>query len=333
MALPTLDLTSAKLDGLNNSNPDLSPHVTANGTSSARPSHPGGIHHQPTAATIKLNKGFDSAAIVESNSSLEQLSAVPISPKCDVSTINVNGRHSLLVSNDSCSISLKDSKSLYTLTPSSVDGLAINDMFKLANDDGILCYISSANLPQKCKLSDLKGLFVCCRTKSDGSGHGHAKSIKSNDEHPNTIYAPEVCVTSTPTSMVLGVVKKIINGNYYTKNNRVYSIAEHKKDTPNTSDNEDEQSESTSKEAPPKPDNIHYYFLVVQTSGIVKAKTKEEKIKCGQVYSPSKEGYAKRITNDEAGQKLSTFCINNYVPRIKAIKRLDDTSLLGILFN
>ena len=218
------------------------------------------------------------------------------------------------------------------MTPSSVDGLAINDMFKLANDDGILCYISHTKLPPKCKLSDLKGLFVCCRTRDDGSGHGHAKSIKSNDEHPNTIYAPEVCVTSAPTSMVLGVVKKVINGNYYTKNNRVYSIAEHKKDTPNTSDNEDDQSESMSKESTPDT-NVHYYFLVVQTSGIVRVKTKEEKIKCGQIYAPSKEGYAKRITNDEPGQKLSTFCVTNYVPRIKAIKRLDDVSILGVIFN
>lgn len=315
----TKEIPSLTLEDISSSDHSLLTSSANNGSTSAR-AH-SGIHHQPTVATLNMNKLPPVNPHINSMQS-SILNTLPTSPKCDVSTINVGGKHSLLVSNDSCSISLKDSKSLYTLTPSSVDGLTINDQFKLANDDGILCYISSANIPPKSKLSDLKGLFVAYSR--------NVKLIKSNDDQPNTLYVPEVYLPSSTNSVALGVVTKIINGNYYTKNNRVYSISEHRKDNPNGSDNEDEESDASPSDFK-RANNANYYFLVVYTKGIVKVKTKEEKIGCGNIYVPTKGGYVKKITEDAAGQKLNTFCMEHFVPRIKSIKRMDDNLMLGIL--
>lgn len=313
------ELAALNLEGLNDLNASTSMLTpTNNGSSSAR-IH-GHITHQPTAAT--LHHGSKLIPPIGLGMPTTHINASPSSPKCDVSTIAVNGKHSLLVSNDSCSISLKDANSLYTLSASSVDGLAVNDMFKLANDDGILCYISSANLPPKSKLSDLKGLFVAYSK--------NVKAIASNDEHPNTLYAPEVYIPSGTNSVILGVVKKVINGNFYTKNNRIYSLAEHRKDTPNNSDDEDEESEASNSTFK-HTDNANYYFLVVYIKGIVRVKTKEEKIGCGHIFVPTKDGLVKRLNNDANGEKLNKFCHNNFIPRIKSIKRLDDNAMLGIL--
>ena len=326
--------------------------------------------------------------------------------KCDISTIDIDGKHSLLIQNNSCSVSFKDNTGLYTMSASSMDGLRINDTFKLANDDGILCCISVTNIPKGCKLSDLSGLFVAY-TK-------HIKRIQSSDDEHNTLYVPEIYIPSDATSVIVGVVSKVITSDYYTKSNRIYSLAEHR------TDELDEDEESLSAQynavvtrpsssrnsigpgevqpewvigpndsngnpnargghhggirpsatkaaltdehiAIPRPKNVHpaistlalptlnipsggsrsargntvgpntYYFITIATKGIAVIKTKEEKIGCGNLFVPSKGGYAKKVTDDKSGTKLDKFCIHHAIPRAKSITRISPDSFLGVI--
>lgn len=246
------------------------------------------------------------------------------SPKsCGVSTIKINGKTSLLVNNDSCSISLKDNSNTYTVTANNTEGLRVNDAFRLCNDDGLLCYISATNIPAGMKVSDLSGLFMAY-----GKG---VKKIKSVDERPNILYVPEVYIPSNTTSVIIGVAKKAISTEFYTKKNRMFSLTVHR----NTDVDElvDEESESSSNpSATPTKGPHKYYFLSVCTKGITIVKTHEEKVGSGNIFLPYKGGYAKRyVQNDKVSENLNRFCQEIYVPRVKSIKRISDDSFIGLI--
>lgn len=229
---------------------------------------------------------------------------------CDVSTINIGGKHSLLIHNDSCSISLKDPDTLYTMTPSSVDGLKINNSFKLANDDGILCYMSDANIPKNAKLNDLVGMWI--------EYTGSMKIIQASEDCEHTLYVPEVKISKDVTSVTCGLIHKFIDPNHaYTKSNRIYDIAAHMTATPPNSDDED---------AGPSVPQISYHFLTISVKGIVIFKSKDTNVKCGQVMLPSAGGYT-----TVGSEKLNKWCLQKFIPRVKVICQESEGIYVGLL--
>lgn len=124
-------------------------------------------------------------------------------PQCNISTINTKFGNSLLVENESNSISLKDNEfNVVTISASANDGLIINDTFKLKNNIGTLCVFKSENNePMLGRFVELTGSY-----------------IKLNE-----LIVPEVKLTNKLTSMVYGVINNIPK-NEYVYNNEIYVL-------------------------------------------------------------------------------------------------------------
>lgn len=124
-------------------------------------------------------------------------------PQCNISSINTKYGNSLLVENESNSISLKDNEfNIVTISASANDGLIINDTFKLKNNIGTLCVFKSENNePTIGRFVELTGSY-----------------IKLNE-----LIVPEVKLTNKLTSMVYGVINNIPK-NEYVYNNEIYAL-------------------------------------------------------------------------------------------------------------
>ena len=124
-------------------------------------------------------------------------------PQCNISSINTKFGNSLLVENESNSISLKDNEfNVVTISASANDGLIINDTFKLKNNIGTLCVFKSENNePMVGRFVELTGSY-----------------IKLNE-----LIVPEVKLTNKLTSMVYGVINNIPK-NEYVYNNEIYAL-------------------------------------------------------------------------------------------------------------
>lgn len=250
--------------------------------------------------------------------------------ECNVSTCNLNGKHTLVVQNDSCSIALKDSDKLHTIKASDSDGLLVNNTFKLSNDEGILCYMSADKLPNDITdIQNVVGLFATCT--------GNIEPITSIDgEH--VLYVPEIKVPTKVAAGVVGVITKIILPKQnYTKSNRIYDIRKHKFiSTPTTSDDDEYVSNSPHENSVSNfsvvDDGQLYYFVTIAVKGIVKVNVnnKDTKLALGQIMIPADGGKAvplfvnngqtkkdkkERKSDDEKLIK----CIQNGVPRVKVI--------------
>ena len=103
------------------------------------------------------NKLNNTADINVSSQQMQQpitSSSVPV--KCNISTVTTQNGDTLLIENDSKSISLLDNNSNITpITVSSSHGLSVGNNFKLVNSPGILCKFVSSH-----PISSLKGKFV-----------------------------------------------------------------------------------------------------------------------------------------------------------------------------
>ena len=265
------------------------------------------------------------------SANLRRKSIVATNSKCNISTVAIDGKHSLLVQNDSCSVSLKDDNNIFTLTPSVVDGLRINDSFKLINDGGVLCYVDTTTLPKDVTVDDMLGRFVACTRD--------IKVIQPPDEHGAPLYVPVIKVPTDVTSTIFGIAHNVIDDNTYTKGNRIYDLSKYIEYT-------DKQRVTHSKTKTTRTDtdiNVvtentivsdHIqtgYFVIVKIKGIVLVKTTDDTIKCGTVFAPTKNGNAQKIGDDKSGTKLSKFCLLNSVPRVKAIRMGGDNTFIGFL--
>ena len=124
-------------------------------------------------------------------------------PQCNISSINTKFGNSLLVENESNSISLKDNEfNIVTISASANDGLIINDTFKLKNNVGTLCVFKSENNePMVGRFVELTGSYIKL----------------------NKLIVPEVKLTNKLTSMVYGVINNIPK-NEYVYNNEIYAL-------------------------------------------------------------------------------------------------------------
>ena len=153
-----------------------------------------------TEATSNTNT---SEASIEDNTNASATRNTTTIPQCNISSINTKFGNSLLVENESNSISLKDNEfNVVTISASANDGLIINDTFKLKNNIGTLCVFKSENNePMLGRFVELTGSY-----------------IKLNE-----LIVPEVKLTNKLTSMVYGVINNIPK-NEYVYNNEIYVL-------------------------------------------------------------------------------------------------------------
>ena len=128
-------------------------------------------------------------------------------PQCNISTISTDNGKSLLIENESNSLSLKDDEfNIISISASSHDGLRVGNKFKLNNDDGVLCKFISANGMND---SDV-GKFV---------------ELTGNIVKIDDLIIPEVRLTNKLNSMVYGIIKSKVQSEY-VKENRIYKLNE-----------------------------------------------------------------------------------------------------------
>ena len=160
----------------------------------------------------KLNKLTENRGVIvdeKKETSSESISTENIStenisiPQCNISTIATDNGNSLLIENESNSLSLKDDEfNVISISASSHDGLRVGNKFKLNNNAGMLCkFVGTGN-------DSIIGKFV----ELTGS------TIKIND-----LIIPEVRLTNKLTSMVYGIIKSRLH-NEYVKENRIYQL-------------------------------------------------------------------------------------------------------------
>lgn len=155
----------------------------------------------PDTTEATLNTSTSETSIEDNNTSATR-NAITI-PQCNISSINTKFGNSLLVENESNSISLKDNEfNVVTISASANDGLIINDTFKLKNNIGTLCVFKSENNePMLGRFVELTGSYVKL----------------------NELIVPEVKLTNKLTSMVYGVINNIPK-NEYVYNNEIYAL-------------------------------------------------------------------------------------------------------------
>ena len=182
----------ASTDNTTNSTPDntTAPDTTTTDTTTT----------DTTEATSNTNT---SEASIEDNTNASATRNTITIPQCNISSINTKFGNSLLVENESNSISLKDNEfNVVTISASANDGLIINDTFKLKNNIGTLCVFKSENNePMLGRFVELTGSY-----------------IKLNE-----LIVPEVKLTNKLTSMVYGVINNIPK-NEYVYNNEIYVL-------------------------------------------------------------------------------------------------------------
>lgn len=124
-------------------------------------------------------------------------------PNCNISTINTGAGKSLLIENETNSISLKDNESnIVSISASLTDGLKVGNKFKLNNSGGILCKF----------IEDNGELTVGRFVELTGS------VIEMDD-----LIIPEVKLTDKLSTMVYGVIKSRVQEEY-VKDNKVYKL-------------------------------------------------------------------------------------------------------------
>lgn len=124
-------------------------------------------------------------------------------PNCNISTINTGAGKSLLIENETNSISLKDNESnIVSISASLTDGLKVSNKFKLNNTGGILCKF----------IEDNGELTVGRFVELTGS------VIEMDD-----LIIPEVKLTDKLSTMVYGVIKSRVQEEY-VKDNKVYKL-------------------------------------------------------------------------------------------------------------
>ena len=124
-------------------------------------------------------------------------------PNCNISTINTGAGKSLLIENETNSISLKDNESnIVSISASLSDGLKVSNKFKLNNTGGILCKF----------IEDNGELTV-----------GRFVELTGSVVEMNDLIIPEVKLTDKLSTMVYGVIKSRVQEEY-VKDNKVYKL-------------------------------------------------------------------------------------------------------------
>lgn len=124
-------------------------------------------------------------------------------PNCNISTINTGAGKSLLIENETNSISLKDNESnIVSISASLTDGLKVSNKFKLNNTGGILCKF----------IEDNGELTV-----------GRFVELTGSVVEMDDLIIPEVKLTDKLSTMVYGVIKSRVQEEY-VKDNKVYKL-------------------------------------------------------------------------------------------------------------
>ena len=124
-------------------------------------------------------------------------------PNCNISTINTGAGKSLLIENETNSISLKDNESnIVSISASLTDGLKVGNKFKLNNTGGILCKF----------IEDNGELTV-----------GRFVELTGSIVEMDDLIIPEVKLTDKLSTMVYGVIKSRVQEEY-VKDNKVYKL-------------------------------------------------------------------------------------------------------------
>lgn len=124
-------------------------------------------------------------------------------PNCNISTINTGVGKSLLIENETNSISLKDNESnIVSISASLTDGLKVGNKFKLNNTGGILCKF----------IEDNGELTV-----------GRFVELTGSVVEMDDLIIPEVKLTDKLSTMVYGVIKSRVQEEY-VKDNKVYKL-------------------------------------------------------------------------------------------------------------
>lgn len=124
-------------------------------------------------------------------------------PNCNISTINTSVGKSLLIENETNSISLKDNESnIVSISASLTDGLKVSNKFKLNNTGGILCKF----------IEDNGELTV-----------GRFVELTGSIVEMDDLIIPEVKLTDKLSTMVYGVIKSRVQEEY-VKDNKVYKL-------------------------------------------------------------------------------------------------------------
>lgn len=181
-------------------------------------------------------------------------------PSCDVSTIEINGKKSLLIDNDSGSFSVKNNNSIITVKPSLNDGLTINDSFKLYNDSGILCILNEKSLELLSDPNDIIGRYV---------------EYTGNVVEIDDMLALEVQIPSDVSSVTCGIVGKDLKSqSTFTHLNKIYHLPDH-----------DENG-------------TKLHFITIFNSGIHYIKTAPGEYAKGSLLVPSNGGIAKQSSEN-----------------------------------
>lgn len=120
---------------------------------------------------------------------------------CNIGVVDVGKGKTLLIENETNSISFRDANRIITPQFTYENGLEISDKFSLRNDVGTLCIYRGSEV-------DLVGKFV--------------KITKSMYQYDD-LFVPEVRAPTEFTSDIYGIIKQKIE-NRYVYNNRIYKL-------------------------------------------------------------------------------------------------------------
>lgn len=194
-------------------------------------------------------------------------------PECNISTIATDNGNSLLIENESNSFSLKDDElNIISISASSTDGLRVGNKFKLNNDAGMLCKFVGGTEASVGKFVELTG-----------------SAIKIDD-----LIIPEVKLTNKLTSMVYGIIKSKLEGEY-VKENKIYVL------------------------------NGDCEFVSVIKKGLIEISVDDGSFGIGSLLVAGKNGIP--IYNADAIQ----FCINKKVPMVKVISKINDNLVVEVV--